>query len=81
MEANVAGQKYQKQETAFQAPCTVKVGDSRQVFYDPENAAASMHVAPGQPHTLLQSLVPAAGAIPVVAGGMLLIRRRRKNAA
>ncbi len=77
VEAKVAGQKYQKQETAFQSPCAVKVGDSRAVFYDPENAAASMHVAPGHPRGLMQTVVPAAGVLPLIAGGILLVRGRK----
>jgi hypothetical protein len=76
VEATVDGQKFQKQETAFQAPCAVKVGDAREVFFTPENAAASLHVAPGQPRTLLQAVVPAAGLIPIAASSVLLYRRR-----
>ncbi|MGW8431455.1 hypothetical protein ACWGJ9_10230 [Curtobacterium citreum] len=76
VEAKVAGQKYQKQETAFHTPCAVKAGDTREVFYDPENAAASLHVSPGQPRTLPQVLIPAGGFLPVAAGGLILVRRR-----
>jgi hypothetical protein len=77
VEAKVDGQRYQKQETSFSAPCTVKVGDARDVYFTPDNAAASLHVAPARPRTAVQILVPAAGVLPLAAAGILLVRRRK----